>query len=699
MGNKLTAMLEVTRKCNILCKHCYNSSSPTSTLQLTIDETKTLINDLKSVEEKYPLERIILTGGEFAFMDNSKEIFNLIRKSFDCIIRIETNGFLFLKGLRKLEDYNADEYYISVDKFHGSLGDYGTSEMLDFFVKNVSKKTKLIVRITIQIGEEKLRDKFLEEYSKYENVIIECKYVSPSGRAKDNYKKFKCYHFLDNPTLFTCRAKNYILFNVTRKWYCCYTACDLSYVANLGDKDLQSKFSNRRESKELKDIRRSGILSLIKNEDDQVKFLKEKFYYRCEPCLYLQNMNAKKVILLELPAVDTTQDVYTKGFIFATFTEKYLKKMLELAGLKVEYYNLNKLPIKETLEYINNSKLPVYIHLTANKLYSYELVRKMLNNPILLGGPVAKYAGNEFTNVTIIKDELEEVGILHYFNKMDDDNVWERADLLPEQMNNNFDNKSVNNDFSNIVLFSRGCLYNCNFCIHSVFHKKIHMRSIQSIEAELNTYKNKTSIYIADPSVGHMGLYKDILKLLSKYKNLSFSFNVRADQINDDFIDLIKQMNIDKLYVGVENPDNKVLKEYNKGEEIETISNALELLRKNKINYHLSFLISDDLDLEKVKEIDNKYKASTYSFHFYIPYPGTRGYKDLEIFKDKEWPYNVSKSIKNGEKLKNEIAKYFGYPVNKYHTITPHDHNETFKIINKKLEELEKAVSNHEKHK
>ena len=121
MDNKLTAMLEVTRKCNINCKHCYNSSSPTSTLQLTIDEIKTLINDLKSVEEIYKLERIILTGGEFAFMDNSKEIFNLFKKSFNCIIRIETNGFLFLKGLRRLNDYSADEYYISIDNFNNFI--------------------------------------------------------------------------------------------------------------------------------------------------------------------------------------------------------------------------------------------------------------------------------------------------------------------------------------------------------------------------------------------------------------------------------------------------------------------------------------------------------------------------------------------------------------------------------------------------
>ena len=44
-------------------------------------------------------------------------------------------------------------------------------------------------------------------------------------------------------------------------------------------------------------------------------------------------------------------------------------------------------------------------------------------------------------------------------------------------------------------------------------------------------------------------------------------------------------------------------------------------------------------------------------------------------------------------RLKTEISNYFNYPINAYHTITPHDHTETFKIINKKLNELEKIVN------
>ena len=179
MDKKLVVLLELTRKCNLSCKHCYNQSSPASTIQITFEEMQKVIRDLKQIEKLNPLERIILTGGEFVFMNNSKEIFKLIRNTFKCIIRIETNGFLFLNGVKKLKDYDADEYFISIDSFHKSLTNEGRSQVLDFFLSSISDTKKIIARITIQKGEENLRNKIEKNYSKYKNIEIESKYVSP----------------------------------------------------------------------------------------------------------------------------------------------------------------------------------------------------------------------------------------------------------------------------------------------------------------------------------------------------------------------------------------------------------------------------------------------------------------------------------------------------------------------------------------
>ena len=84
-------------------------------------------------------------------------------------------------------------------------------------------------------------------------------------------------------------------------------------------------------------------------------------------------------------------------------------------------------------------------------------------------------------------------------------------------------------------------------------------------------------------------------------------------------------------------------------------------------------------------------QADSYSFHFYIPQPGTKGYKtNSSWFLKKNWPSEIGKSLKNYKEVKHDLETYFNYPVNDYHTVTPHDHKETFVIINEKLKELEK---------
>jgi len=691
---RITVLLELTRKCNLLCKHCYNSSCIDSPLQLTLEEIKVLIGDIKKIQKKYPIERIILTGGEFITMDNSLEIFKLFKENFECILRIETNGFMFYKNPKLINLYDADEFFISVDKLHGTLNDDGSSNILDFFLKNTNNN--IVARITIEQGDEQLRDSFISRYRENDNLVIEAKYISPSGRASKNFEKFKGYKFSENPELFKCLAKNYIHFNVSRNWYCCYTACELSHFAKLGDDDLIDKFESRHLSKDMRGIRENGIAELLKNNNNRLDFENKKFYYRCEPCLYLQKLNSKKIILVDLPAVDTAQDVYTKGFIFPTFTEKYLKKMLEYSDVEVYYYNLNKCNIKEAIKEINDLNFPVYIHLIANKLYSYNLFKKTIKNQILVGGPLPKFKRDYFNDVIVIEHELEEEGILKFL-KLKTKNIWSNPVFCPNSLENNFVNQSVQNDFSNIILLSRGCVYNCSFCLHACYHKKLHVRDIQSVELELNNYKNKkTSVYIADATIGNLKTYGPILKLLTKYKNLSFSMNVRADQINDEFIKIIEKINIDKLYIGVEDIDDKMLKFYNKCETIAQISNALEILKRKNIKYHLSFILSENINIEKIKEIDNCFQAETYSFHFYIPYPGTYGSGDIDVFNERDWPYQVSVKLNNATELVNQVSGYFNYPINKYHTITPHDHNETFRSINQKLDELEQVV--YEKH-
>lgn len=262
---------------------------------------------------------------------------------------------------------------------------------------------------------------------------------------------------------------------------------------------------------------------------------------------------------------------------------------------------------------------------------------------------------------------------------------------MPKASCTTFRNETVQSDFSNVILAGRGCLYKCDFCIHSSFHKEVHLRSMVSIKKELDSYNGeKNSIYLADPSVGNHKFYKNILALLSAYKHLSFSMNIRADQITEDFIQIIKKVNIDKLYIGLESFNDLFLSRHHKGETIEKIKAALQKLNDNHIPFHLSLILDDEFSLTKLKNLLDSYHPASMSFHFYIPYPGTIGYNpEKKWFENKYWPFTISNSTSNAELLKKEIAEFMRYPLNQYHTITSHDHTQTFAIIQKRIEEME----------
>lgn len=296
---KLTVLLELTRRCNLKCSHCYNNSSPDSKLELEFTDIEKIVKDIKNLTS-FSIDKIILTGGEFVYMKDALKIYKYIRENINCKIRIETNGILFFKNPELFNQFDADEFYISADSFHGSINKEGQSEILDYFIEKSRKYNFTITsRLTLKQGEDEIGKLFLNRYKDYKMLDLEIKFVSPSGRAKEKIENeyFQSFTFNENPDLFKCLANNMIHMNVHKKWYACYTACNLSFVCDVGDSNINKKIHIIRESeifKNLKTIGMSALVETVCNESQKEDFYKKEFYYRCEPCLYLQQLKKKE---------------------------------------------------------------------------------------------------------------------------------------------------------------------------------------------------------------------------------------------------------------------------------------------------------------------------------------------------------------------------------------------------------------------
>jgi radical SAM protein with 4Fe4S-binding SPASM domain len=111
---------EITKQCNLLCKHCYASAGKKLDHELSTDETKRLIDQIS--QAGVPV--ICFTGGEPLLRDDFFELLNY-SKDKGLITILTTNGSLITKDkAKKLKDIGIDYVRISLDGANARTHDW-----------------------------------------------------------------------------------------------------------------------------------------------------------------------------------------------------------------------------------------------------------------------------------------------------------------------------------------------------------------------------------------------------------------------------------------------------------------------------------------------------------------------------------------------------------------------------------------------
>ncbi len=113
MRNYSSIRLEVTSHCNLQCEYCHNSEYSNRKDDMTTDEILRLIQNIKN---HYPINKILLTGGEPLV---NKDIFKIIEMISDLGIKADlvSNGTLLTEEvIKKLEQAGLKRIRISIDE-------------------------------------------------------------------------------------------------------------------------------------------------------------------------------------------------------------------------------------------------------------------------------------------------------------------------------------------------------------------------------------------------------------------------------------------------------------------------------------------------------------------------------------------------------------------------------------------------------
>jgi len=143
-----------------------------------------------------------------------------------------------------------------------------------------------------------------------------------------------------------------------------------------------------------------------------------------------------------------------------------------------------------------------------------------------------------------------------------------------------------------VIVSSRGCPYECTFCASPRFSdRKIRFRTPENVVGEIEylikTFKVKEIHFEDDNLTLNLDNLKGICRLL-KEKRIHIPWacpnGIRADKVNKELAELMKESGCYCFAYGVESADPRILRNIKKNEAIETIERAIEISDKARID-------------------------------------------------------------------------------------------------------------------
>lgn len=185
------------------------------------------------------------------------------------------------------------------------------------------------------------------------------------------------------------------------------------------------------------------------------------------------------------------------------------------------------------------------------------------------------------------------------------------------------------------MITSRGCPYNCNFCVnYTVLGKGFRARSVENVMQEIDYLVKKHHVREIDInddnfSVDMTRAERICDELIKRKHDLIWKMGngIRADRLNENLVRKMKKAGCYLIAFGIESGNPKILKDINKGESLEQITTAIKWCKKYRILTEGFFIIGNLGDNEKTMQdtinFAKKLDLDIAQFQVFIPLPGS----------------------------------------------------------------------------
>jgi len=367
----------------------------------------------------------------------------------------------------------------------------------------------------------------------------------------------------------------------------------------------------------------------------QIDKLAESQLIDCGPQGYDMERILKKIGHFKPELVIFTSSTPTAQFDFEWFLpqvkDKFPKLKMATTGIHASVLTKEIMAEYQDLDFIISGEPEVT---------SYQLTKAIKDNleyKNILGLAFRDKQGKVIINSPRpFVENLDELGIP----------AWHKVDFSKYLM-------PIKNRPFTLISFSRGCPFNCSFCIiHSYYGNELRKRSPQQIIEEIKLL-NDLGVYDFLLWTEFLTADKDYLdKFLSLIfkekleKKISWVTNIRTDYADYETFRQMKKAGCWQVVFGIEFGTDEMLKRVNKGGQasVETSQRAVQAAAKAELVADGHFILGYPGETLKQidKTIDLALSLPLTFVHFYAasPFPGSQLYQEAvekKLFESQDW--------------------------------------------------------------
>jgi len=217
---------------------------------------------------------------------------------------------------------------------------------------------------------------------------------------------------------------------------------------------------------------------------------------------------------------------------------------------------------------------------------------------------------------------------------------WPAREMLP--MDKYLDTVGILPEPSLQVWASRGCPYNCNFCLWPqimYMGRNYRVRHPLDVASEIESCVKKwnfKSFYFDDDTfnIGKSRILELARAIKQKNLNLPFAVMARADTMDEEQLVALKDAGLVSLKYGVESGVQELVNNCGKGLNLEKVREIVSLTKKLDIKVHLTFSFGlpgeTSETVEKTISFAKELDPDTLQFSIITPFPGSSYYQELD---------------------------------------------------------------------